>query len=75
MDSVKHSVISEHIVKEKHSFDWEGTKILDFETNYHKRLISEMLHIKEQKEGLNSNKDTELLNDAYFDILEELTNS
>ena len=33
-----------------------------------------MLHIKEQNNGLNSNKDTELLNEAYFDILEKLTN-
>lgn len=75
LDSAKHSVISEHIVEEKHTFDWKGTKILDVEANYHKRLISEMLHIKEQCNGLNSNKDTELFNDSYFDILEELKNS
>lgn len=31
-----------------------------------------MIHIKEQKNGLNSKKDTELLNNAYFDILEIL---
>ena len=34
------------------TFDWQNKKILDFETNYHKRLISEMIHIKLQKKGL-----------------------
>ena len=66
------SVISEHIIKEKHDFNWDKVKILDHETNYHKRIISEMLHIKEQKNGINLNKDTELLCDSYFDILENL---
>jgi len=26
--------------------DWENVKILNFEPKYHKRLISEMIHIK-----------------------------
>jgi len=74
LDQSKHSVISEHITKFGHSFDWENTKILDYESRYHKRLVSEMIHIKEQKAGLNLNSDTELLDEAYFDILDELTN-
>jgi len=32
-----------------------------------------MIHIKEQKSGLNSNSDIELLDESYFDILNELT--
>jgi len=40
MDPSRHSVISEHIYQFNHSFDWDNTKILDFETNYNKRLIS-----------------------------------
>jgi len=31
-----------------------------------------MMHIKEQKAGLNLNSDTELLDESYFDILKEL---
>jgi len=31
-----------------------------------------MIHIKEQKVSLNLNSDTELLDDSYFDILNEL---
>jgi len=54
LDSTKHSVISEHIFKYNHMFDWNNVKILDTESNYNKRLVSEMLHIKEQKRGINS---------------------
>jgi len=72
-DRSKHSVISEHIIKYNHSFDWDNTKIMDRESKYFKRIVSEMIHIKEQKAGLNLNSDTELLNESYFDILNELT--
>lgn len=72
VESKRLSVISEHIIQENHTFDWDNVKILDVETNYHKRLVSEMLHIKEQKNGLNLNKDTEMLSDSYSDILDRL---
>jgi len=67
------SVISEHKLNHNHEFDWNNTKILDSEPHYHKKLISEMIHIKEQKHGINLNNDTELLNDTYFDILDKLS--
>jgi hypothetical protein len=69
----KHSVVSEHIIQCNHSFDWEHVTILDREANYHKRLISEMIHIKEQKNSINLMKDTELLDKAYSNILEKLS--
>jgi len=46
---------------------------MDRESNYFKKIVSEMIHIKEQKAGLNLNSDIELLNESYFDILRELT--
>jgi len=46
------------------------TLITDREHNFYKRTIFEMIYIKEQNIGLNSN--TKLLNDSYFDILNEL---
>jgi len=52
----KHSVLSEHMLNHDHTFDWKNIKILDTESNYNKRLISEMLHIKEQMKGINSSK-------------------
>jgi len=72
LDQSKHSVISEHILKFNHSFDWDNVKILDCESKFYKRITSEMIHIKEQKVSLNLNSDTELLDESYFDILKEL---
>jgi len=43
--------------------------VLDEEINYKKCLISEMIHVKKQKHGLNSQNDTELLDPIYNDIL------
>jgi len=68
------NVISEHILNFKHNFNWDNVKILDREPNWHKRLISEMLHIKEQKNGINLQRDTELLNESYFGLLDDLSN-
>jgi len=48
VDESKHSVITKHILKFNHIFDWQNVKIIDFETNYYNRLISEMLYIKTQ---------------------------
>jgi len=67
------SVITEHILQHSHTFDWDNVKILDTENNYFKRSISEMIHIKEQSHGLNAQKDTELLDNAYFNILDSLS--
>jgi len=73
LDKSKHSVITEHILDFNHNFDWDNIKILDTESNYNKRLISEMLHIKEKKNGINSHKDTEFLNESYC-LLNDLSN-
>jgi len=59
LDPSKHSVVSEHI--KNHTFDREKAKRLDTESFFHKRIISEMIHIKEQKNGINCKKDTEML--------------
>ncbi|XP_039312235.1 uncharacterized protein LOC120359297 [Solenopsis invicta] len=71
-ETAKISVISEHRLQQNHSINWENVKILDFEPNYHKRLISEMIHINEQKNGLTQKTDTELLDDCYNTILNKL---
>jgi len=74
LDESKHSVISEHMLSCNHSFDWNQVRILDTEPNYNKRLISEMLHIKEQSNSINSQTDTEFLDDAYFSLLDNFSN-
>jgi len=47
-NSTHNSVITDHRLNQdfKHEFDWD--KVLDKETNYNKRLISEMIFIKKQ---------------------------
>jgi len=69
----RHSVIIDHILNHQHTFDWNNIKIMDLEPNYNKRLISEMLHIKEQKNSINSQKDIELLDEPYFYLLDILS--
>jgi len=46
---------------------------MDYESRYFKRIVSEIIHIKEHKVSLNLNSDTELLDESYSDILNELT--
>jgi len=45
------------------------------ETNYNKKLISEMIHIKEQKNSINLQTDTEMLDSSYFCLLDVLANN
>jgi len=63
------SVISEHRLKFNHEFEWDNIKIMDNEQSYQKRLISEMVHIKKQQNGLNKQSDTDLLPTSYLPIL------
>jgi len=73
LDETRHSVLTNHIVNHKHTFDWNNVRIMDSESNYNKRLVSEMLHIKEQRKGINLQKDTELLDESYFYLLDILS--
>jgi hypothetical protein len=63
------SVITEHRISLNHEFDWENVQILDNERFLWKRLISEMLNIRLQKNSLNLQSDTECLHHAYVSIL------
>jgi len=45
---------------------------MDYETNYFKRLISKMIHIKTQDNGLNSVDDIECLDSSYFNLLTKI---
>jgi len=69
------SVITEHRLKYSHDFDWDNVEILDEEVYFNRRLISEMIHIKKQHKGLNLQKDTELLDPIYSNIIGESKSS
>jgi len=62
------SVVSNHRLL-GHDFKWEDTAILDEEPSYKKRLVSEMLHICQQKNSLNIQNDTVFLDDSYLPII------
>jgi len=70
-NSCQTSVITNHRINSNHEFEWNNVRVLDEETNYKKRLISEMIHIKRQKCGLNSQNDTELLDLLYHDLVQQ----
>ena len=65
------SVITHHRLLD-HEFDWDGVEILDEEMKLGKRLTSEMLYIKRQKNSLNRQTDTECLQHIYSTIVERL---
>jgi len=67
-----HSVITNHRLEFHHDFDWDNPSILDRENKYYKRLISEMINIKTQKNAINLQSDTELLQQSYSEILNTL---
>jgi len=66
------SVISEHRLEKNHDMNWTETTILDTESSYVKRIISEMIYIKRQDNGLNKNSDTALLPEVYSPIIDIL---
>ena len=63
------SVISHHKIENNHEFNWDHVEVLDRETSYEKRLISEMVHIKRHKSALNKQSDTERLPDSYLPVI------
>jgi len=46
------SVIADHMMHHNHDIDWNNAEVLDVEKYYHKRLVSEMLHIKNKEMNL-----------------------
>mgnify|MGYP006965857916 CR=1 FL=1 len=48
-----------------HVFDWDGTKIMDHEPNYNRRLFSEMIFINSNKNNINKKEDISKLNRIY----------
>jgi len=70
--TANHSVITEHRLEFGHEFNWDNSKIVDKEKQYYRRLISEMINIKSQKNAINLQADTELLSQSYVEILNDV---
>jgi len=63
------SVISLHKLTNNHDFKWNDVEILDNEHSFNNRLISEIIHIKKQENGLNKQNDTEQFPDLYLPFI------
>jgi len=72
-NTTQYSVITDHRLL-NHEFDWNCVEILDEEPILGKRLVSEMIHIKLQKNSINLENDTERLDHIYFPMIENLYN-
>jgi len=46
--------------------------ILNIERNFNKRLMSAMIYIKRQKNGINRQVDIEFIDEAYMPLLNNL---
>ena len=71
-NTAQHSVITDHRLL-GHEFDWENVKILDEEKNIRKRLMSEMIYIKRQRNGLNLQSDLDGFDCGYAPIVKKLS--
>ncbi|KAL6417184.1 hypothetical protein ACFW04_014613 [Cataglyphis niger] len=63
------SVISKHKLEFNHDFDWSAPDILRNEKHLKKREIAEMIFIKKFDNTINSQKDTENLNNIYDKLI------
>lgn len=66
-------MITDHRLELDHEFNWNDVTILDNEPLFNKRLVSEMIFIKRQKNSLNMQTDTEFLLDIYTPIINKLS--
>jgi len=64
LEPSRYSVITEHILESKHSFDWKNIKILNYEPNYNKRYL---------KCCILKNKDIVLIRKRILSVLMILT--
>ena len=60
------SVVVTHQDAFNHHFDWENAKILNNESNYKKRITSEMIHIKCHLNNINKKEDIFTLSKTYL---------
>lgn len=64
-----HTIVTEHKIDNNHDFKWNSVKILEKEPNNKKRLISEMIHIKKNRNCINEQTDTDNLNNVYLPLI------
>ena len=63
------TALAQHHFSEGHKLDFDSVSILDIESNYKKRYISEALHIKSTRNVMNFKTDTQNLSVIYAGLL------
>ena len=69
-----HTALSYHHFTDGHSFDFDNAMIIDMETNWKKRFLSETLNIKLNSNSINFKIDTQQLNIIYSGLLHKKDN-
>ena len=62
-------------IKKYSEFDWKNTKIVDYVSDYRKRLTSEIIDIKFNKFSINKKENIFTLNRIDFSLLNRLNSS
>ena len=63
------TALHKHESQTNHEFNFNETKILAQETNYHKLTVREMIEIKREKEAVNDKKDIGTLSHIYYNLI------
>lgn len=66
------TALAEHTFGNLHRFDFSSTEIIGYQPNYKKRLVSEMINIKKQKNSINKKQDTDDLSTSYYNLINML---
>ena len=64
------TALAHHHFDTGHQFDFENVRVLDYEQNYKKRIVSEMIHIN-LCDSVNLKTDTQNLSNIYSNILKK----
>ena len=50
------TALSKHAITQNHTFNWNQSKLVQFETNYHKRKFIESFFINNNRKSMNDKK-------------------
>lgn len=68
----KETPFFKHMVATEHTFDFEGSQILDIEPHYYRRVTSELLNIHAQSNPINIQQDLDKLHSMYKSLFQTI---
>ena len=67
-----HLITTEHGIYKNHSFKWDKVKIFHNETDYRKRIISDMFFSKGTIDTLDTQEDARFLSSVYDRYIDDV---